>query len=281
MAPEDAGACQAVWHDAFPAMRAAYHLPGAPVTDADREHVRRRVAALCGTDPDGSVVATVDDVVVGFAQALRRERLWVLSQLAVAPAHQGRGAGRDLLEAALDSAEPGGPGMIMSSRDPKAMHRYVQAGFALRPSLVAMGTPRRSALPATGAVREGTEADLDFVARVDRLLRGAPHGSELTGLLDDGERLVVLPGRGYAVARPGGVRVVGGLDEEAATVLLAEVLGGEPAGSVIDVNWITGAQQWAISLCSALGMELVPMGAVMVRGRPGPLAPYLPTGAYG
>ena len=281
MAPADVAACETVWHDAFPPMRAAYHLPVRQVTEADRGRLRLRIASLCESDPGGAWVATSGDDVVGFAQALRRERLWVLSMLAVLPAHQGRGAGRALLEAALATADVDGPGMIQSSRDPRAMHRYVRAGFALHPAVAAVGALRRSALPSTSAVRPGTEADLELVAVVDRVVRGAPHGPELPRLLEEGERLLVVPGRGYAVARPTGVRAVGALDEEAAVALLAEVLAGPPPGTVVDVNWITGSQQWALSLCAALGLEIVPMGAVMVRGLPGPPVPYLPTGAYG
>jgi GNAT superfamily N-acetyltransferase len=282
MAEEDVAACEGVWHEAFAAMRHAYHLPGPPAAPLERDRLRRRIAGLRATDPDGAWVAARAGEVVGFAQAFRREDLWVLSLLAVDLAHQGEGVARALLERALAYGDPGAPGLIQSSRDPKAMHRYVQAGFALHPALAARGVPRRAGLLPAPGVRPGDEDDLALVERIDRQLRGAPRGPELRWIFDEGDQLLVLPGRGYALARSGGgVRALGALDEEAARLLLSEALAAAPAGAAVDVNWMTAAQQWAIRLCTDLGLELVPVGSVMVRGRPGPLSPYLPSGAYG
>jgi hypothetical protein len=91
----------------------------------------------------------------------------------------------------------------------------------------------------------------------------------------------VVPDRGYALVRPNGVAIVAALDEDTATQLLVAGLAATPEGATVDVNWMTGAQQWAIRTCTDLGLELHPAGAVMVRGSPGPLAPYIPNGAFG
>jgi len=281
MESDDVAACESLWHDAFHAMRVAYHLPVAAIGDAEHEQARRHMALVRDTDPGGSWVALQRDEIVGFTQALRRDDLWVLSLLAVALAHQGRGVARTLLDRALSYGDPSSPGMIMSSRHPAALHRYVQAGFALHPTVAARGVVRRSGLEAGTTVQVGGPGDLETVAHVDRRLRGASHGPEMRLMLDEGAQLLVVPGRGYALARPGGVRVMGAVDDETAGALLAAALAVSPEGTVVDVNWITGAQQWAIRVCSDLGLELHPVGAVMVRGRPGPLAPYLPSGAYG
>jgi hypothetical protein len=160
------------------------------------------------------------------------------------------------------------------------MHRYVQAGFALHPSVAASGTIRRSRLVATPQVRDGNDADLELVARIDRRVRGSAHGPELSLLLEE-SRLAVVPDRGYALVRPNGVAIVAALDEDTATQLLVAGLAATPEGATVDVNWMTGAQQWAIRTCTDLGLELHPAGAVMVRGSPGPLAPYIPNGAFG
>jgi hypothetical protein len=218
--------------------------------------------------------------VVGFAQALQRDQLWILSMLGVSVACQGQGVARRLLEHALAYGDPSGPGLIMSSRDPRAMHRYVQAGFALHPAVTAWGVVRRSRLPLTPGVREGGPHDAELVDRLDRHVRGGTRGAELTFMLDEGCRLLVLPDRGYALARAGGVAVVAADDDDGARVLLAAGLAATPEGATVDVNFISGAQQWAIRLCTDLGLELHPAGAVMVRGRPGPLSPYIPSGAF-
>ena len=281
MQPGDDAACEAVWHEAFASMRRAYHLPVHPEDDDARERLRRRIALLLETDPDGSWAAAADGEIVGFSQAIDRQGLWVLSMLGVAVAHQGHGVARGLMERALALGDATGPGLIMSSRDPRAMHRYVQAGFALHPAVAAWGELRRSRLVATPEVRAGGPADLDLVADIDRKVRGSAHGPELAFMLEEDCHLVVAPGRGYALARPGGVALVAALDEETARALLTAGLAQTPEGAVVDVNWMTAPQQWAIRLCTDLGLELAPVGAVMVRGRPGPPVPYIPSGAYG
>jgi hypothetical protein len=44
--------------------------------------------------------------------------------------------------------------------------------------------------------------------------------------------------------------------------------------------WITAEQQWAVEVVALAGLRLVPSRALCVRGRPGPLHPYLPSGPF-
>jgi GNAT superfamily N-acetyltransferase len=280
MEADDVAPCEAVWHDAFPAMRAAYHLPARTADEGLRARHRRHMDLLRTTDPGGSWVAVAGDHVIGFAQAFTREGLWVLSLLGVSVTHQGRGVARSLLERALGHGERAGPGLILSSRDPRAMHRYVQAGFALLPSVTARGVLRRSRLPDTPGVRPGDRYDFALVAKTDRRVRGAARGPELDFSLDEQWRLLVLPDRGYALATDFGVEALAAADDEAARLLLAAALAATPEGATVEVGWLTGDQQWAIGMCSGLGLEFQPVGAVMVRGRPGPMVPYIPSGPY-
>ncbi len=71
---------------------------------------RARVAYLVDTDPDGGFVAVRDGRVIGMAQAMLRDELWCLSLLTVAPAAQGAGAGRALMDAALGYGPAAGGG---------------------------------------------------------------------------------------------------------------------------------------------------------------------------
>ena len=284
MEADDVEACEAVWNDAWTALRVAYALPGGPATEAERARLRRRILHLLGTDPGGSWVAEEDGVVVGLAQALVRQGLWVLSLLGVAVSAQGRGVGRALITRALGYGAGGGPGMILSSRDPRAMHRYVSAGFDLHPAVVAMGELDHDRLPgpSEGAphVRLGGAADVESLADASRRQRGADHEADIRFLLDEGAQLVVAEA-GFALF--GAVRpiLVVADDEATARALLLAGFAAVPQGTAVDVQWITGAQQWAVRTCIELGLELHPQGAVMVRGHPGPLTPYLPSGAFG
>ena len=53
-----------------------------------------------------------------------------------------------------------------------------------------------------------------------------------------------------------------------------------PDGTKAEVDWLTGAQHWAIDVAVAARLELRPGGAVFLRGEVGTFRPYLPGGAY-
>jgi ribosomal protein S18 acetylase RimI-like enzyme len=245
------------------------------------ERWQRRVAHPLATDPDGAFVAERDGSVIGVAQALRRERLWCLSMLAVAPGAQGSGAGRLLLERALAYGGGTDAGLIPSSSDPRALRLYGLAGFSLLPTFDAAGALDRSALPRTGAeVRAAGSADLEALAAISRDVRGAPHTSEIEFALRAGARLVRLGDRGFAVAAPGrGVWLLVARDDAAASALLWSALALAETDQP-RVRWITADQQWAIEIVLRAGLRLVPYGALCVIGEPGPLRPFLPSGPF-
>ncbi|TML65584.1 MAG: GNAT family N-acetyltransferase [Actinobacteria bacterium] len=281
MVDGDVDACELVWDDAITDVRTRFGLPVIERTPELVERMRSRVRHLLATDPDGSFVATRDGDVVGVAQALVRDDVWVLSLLGVAPPVQAQGIGRRLLEAALSYAG-GRRGMILSSRDPKAMRRYALAGFDLHPAVTAWGRVVHDRLPATPGVREGSAGDLDLVAEVDRHVRGAARGLDIAHLLEEAGRLLVVDGVGYVVVRDEGRPVLlAARDDGAATALLFAALAGAPRDRETEVGWITADQQWAIRASLVAGLELHPVGPVMLRGFARPPAPYLPSGAFG
>jgi GNAT superfamily N-acetyltransferase len=302
MVPGDAVAAEEVWHQAFSAMWAATSMGELP-EDPDRRarvveraarlagtlagpeerayHVRR-IAAVADSDPRGSWVAEVDGTVVGLAQALVRDGLWVLSLLGVTPHLQSAGVGRELLARALAYGDDAGAGLILSSRDARAQRLYQDAGFELCPTVSAKGVVRRGGLPAVdSSVREGDSDDLAVVAAIDRRIRGSAHGPELALLLQLDHQLVLAGERGYALVSNKGVSVVAADDVHTATALLVQGLARVPDGREAEVLWLTHEQQWAIQCCEDLGLRLSEGGAVMRRGRLGPMHPYVPSGAFG
>jgi hypothetical protein len=46
------------------------------------------------------------------------------------------------------------------------------------------------------------------------------------------------------------------------------------------LRWLTGDQEWAISVALAAGLRLSATGALCVRGYPGPLRPFVPSGPF-
>lgn len=255
----------------------------------DDEPARRRwldrLAHPLRTDPAGAFVAERDGRLLGLAEAIRRERLWVLSMLAVDPATQSAGAGRALLERALRYGADGDAGLICSSNDPRALRLYALAGFSLRPAFRATGRLDRRRLPAADpAVREADGTALEELAALSRAVRGGPHTTELAYGLDRGYRLLHHGERGFAVVMPGwAVWLLAARDSDAAQALLWSALGlvgdVEDAGHPV-VRWITAGQDWAIEVLLRAGFGLEPYGALCVRGWPGPLHPFLPSAPF-
>src|ERR671916_286626 len=231
------------------------------------EEVERRIERhrhVLHHDPEGAWVAEEDGRISGVALALVRERVWILSLFAVDAAHRNTGLGARLLGRALAYAKGCKGAMIASSQHPAAMRSYARAGFDLHPTLMASGTVRREAIPAGLAVREGDAQDLE------RMLR-------------TGCRLLIAEGpsgRGYAAERDGSPAVLAATEPGVARDLLWACLERTPSEEKVDVDWITGNQNWAVAVSLEAGLSLSPAGPICTRGVLGPLTPYLPSGPF-
>jgi hypothetical protein len=111
-------------------------------------------------------------------------------------------------------------------------------------------------------------------------VRGAPHTAELAFALERGARLLRHGDRGFVVIQPAwAVWLLAARDPEAAQALLwsgLELVGEVEEGRPV-ARWITAGQDWAIEVLLKAGFALAPYGALCVRGRPGPLHPFLPS----
>lgn len=242
-----------------------------------------RAAHLQQTDPEGCWVAEVDGEVVGTALGLVREGVWGFSLFALLPAFQGQGIGSRLYAPALayGAREPGG--IILSSSHPAAMRRYARSpGYELRPAVGLAGAwdPRR--VPARLRCRPGTLAeDLPTIDAASRHVRGASHAVDLPTLLARPRaELLVVEDDGFAVAIDGSPYLLAARTETAAEDLLWGAMTSGPRGGSVSVSFVTAENQWAIRVGLEAGLALSPDGPTLVRGRLGPMAPYLPSGAY-
>lgn len=246
------------------------------------ERWRARLAYPLGRDPDGSLVAEQDGVIVGVAQVLRRERLWCLSLLTVDPGAQSSGAGRALMDAALQVDGGTDAGLIVSSNDPRAMRLYARAGFRLLPTVQSEGSVDRGRLRRIdGAVREADPSELEALAAVSRFVRGGAHTEEAAFALDQGGQLLRAGDLGFAVVHEEwGIWLLVARDDDTASALLWAGLGYAGQASREVVRWLTAEQQWAIDVLVRAGLRLTAYGALCVRGDPGPLRPFIPSGAF-
>lgn len=279
MCPDDIVGAQEAWYRAVVALHDEYPLQTSLPT-ASPVAYQQRLKHLLDSDAAGCWVAEVDGEVVGLAQALCRGGLWVLSVFGVAPGSQGKHLGVALLERALDYGGFSRPGLILSSVDPRAIRRYVQAGFTLLPAMAAVGTPVVSTLPAAPDVRPGGDRDLGLADRIDVELRGGEHGPDLRYILGAPEaQLLVVEERGYAVSLDGRPALIAARDEDAARQLIRATLA--QARGPVTVPWLTASQQWAMSEALGAQLRLQPHGPIMVRGWPGSPATYIPNTSFG
>lgn len=238
-----------------------------------------RTSALLRTDGPGCWVAERDARVLGFATSIRRETLWALVTFAVVPGEQGGGVGRLLLDAALGHATGCLRGMIASSADPRAVRRYQAAGFDLHPQMTLSGTPDLSAAPGLGGIRAATAADRELMDSADRHCRGAARGTDHDLLMARSTAALVLEtrtGSGYVYAAEGRVLALAATDRRTATRLLWGALLQAPGE--VRVEHVTAANQWALRVGLAAGLQVGTEGYLALRGMKPPSA-YLHDGA--
>ncbi|WP_433656115.1 GNAT family N-acetyltransferase [Nocardia sp. CA-128927] len=238
-----------------------------------------RMRYFLEVDPQGCWVAVDGERIVGFAISQNRDRLWYLATYGVLPRVQGQGVGKRLLDAVLAHAD-GRQGMFSSSVHPGATRRYRLAGFSLHPQMRMVGTVDRSTLPAVRGLSDGSADDFDWMDRLDQRVRGAGHGSDHQYLLNS-HRLVVSRGDdkpGYVYIDDRGRAVLlAAADRRTAADLLWEALAAAQADTL--VNCITTANEWAVDVGLAAGLDIGQEGYLAVRGMPTP-APYLASGQF-
>ncbi len=277
----DVAAVQRLSAQAFLDLETRTHRTGRPApalpSQQEAERWRDRIAHLVGTDPAGCWVAESDAGLLGAAVAARRDLTWLLACFVVDPRYQGRGVGRQLLEAAQTHGRSALRGMLAATDDPAAARRYRSAGFTLHPTMLMRGTVPRSALPVVERVREGSAGDVDLMDSVDRQVRHAAHGPDHP-LLVRSLRLVVLDrpgGSGYAYVDPGGgPYLLAATNRRTATELMWETLAASSPAVPVTLSHLTAANEWALDVGLACRLPLGTRGYLALRGMRPP-TPYV------
>jgi len=274
--PEDVDSAVELVHTTFVDLDTRMGDPPFELTEESRLRQVARIGHLQRTDPAGAVAAEEDGELVGVALALVREGMWFLSLLVVRPGHQGKGIGRALLDAALETATE--RSWILSTIEPAALRRYQRAGFDLHPSYTAKGTPDRGRIPAVRGLRDFEPEDRETLDLVTRQLRGAAMGPDVDWQVGRGHRILVAPGRGFSILRKEGTAWLGATDDATARDLLWATLAEAPGQ--VEIDWLTADQQWAVDVCLDARLTLGRGASVCLRGQRR-MSPYLPAGAFG
>ena len=259
------------------------HLPAPTMrSQAKAEPWRRRAEHMLRHDPAGCWVAEDDSGPIGVALSVKRDLTWILATYAVRPGLQGRGVGRQLLDAALGYGDGCLRAMLAASGDPKATRRYRMAGFTMHPAMYLLGTVDRGLLPVVERVREGSATDIDLMNSVDRQVRDAAHGADHE-LLTTMYRLVVVDrttGSGYAYVEPGGgPYLLAATNRRTAADLLWETLAASSPEEPCTIGHVSAENEWAVDVGMAARMDLGSTGYLALRGMRPPM-PYLPSGHF-
>jgi predicted N-acetyltransferase YhbS len=180
MQPADAAAAARLWATAWSGLEAALREEPRAFDGMALGRLAARYRYLLGTDPGGSFVAEGGEAIVGIAASHVRAGRFLLANLGVAPSVQGKGIGRALLADALEHGAGAPVGLICSSPDPRALHRYLRAGFRLSPAMEAIGRPSPEVrVPATVRRGAGAPGDLDMVDALDQHVRHAARRADV------------------------------------------------------------------------------------------------------
>lgn len=247
------------------------------------ESGRRRVAHLLGTDPGGAwVAADPDGGIIGVSMALIREDIWGYSLLGVHPEHHGKRIGTRLFERSLAYGDGTRAGIILSTGSPAAMRRYFRGGFRILPSICASGALNATRIPDGLTARPGDPVtDAATIDLASRHVRGASHRRDIPAMQANDGGLLVIEGEGFAVHYDGSPNLIAATNDAAARDLMWSCFAAARPGATVHVDFITAGNDWALDVSLAAGLTAdANEGPVFVRGDIGPLAPYLPSGAY-
>ena len=170
---------------------------------------------------------------------------------------------------------------ILSSPNPQAMGTYAHTGLPIRPCVAAAGIPDLERAPDVDDVIEAGEAGIAVADAIGRELRGAGHGRDLPVPMAHGARLLVFEDRAFAV---GARQQYHPARRPRRAGRPARCCGPcSPAPGRGRRSTSTSSRPGRTGRCRCAwtrGSRCRPTGRCSRAASLGPLAPYIPSGAY-
>lgn len=248
------------------------HTVGAVIADSYRD-----------LDPGGCVVVTVDGEVAGSGFLHPRGVTGGAGPITIAPAHQGRGAGRALMDEVVRRSDAAGVAslrLIQDSFNEVAYALYAVTGFVGREILLRASFRSRRAERLPADVRRGHRADLARLRAIENDLLGIDRPQDHALLHRLGEIFLVPDGMLVRIVR-GNVTVLGPLVAGSLDGALALIAAGTtdlPPHSDVRLLVPARCDDLLRALLIEYGLEIHSLCTYMVRGSwTGVRGYYVPT----
>jgi GNAT superfamily N-acetyltransferase len=278
--PDDAQVCGRIIYRAFNGIADAHGVP----RDFASVDVPTQFAAMFIAHPCiFGVVAEVDGEPVGTGFVTERDAIRAVGPIAVDPAYQGGGIGRQLMGAVLERTGGAvGVRLVQDAFNTRSVALYASFGFEVKePLLLMAGTLRSGAAPGF-TVRPLASADVGPAARLCATVHGVERSAELRDALSAFHPLgVVRDGRitGYMTAPtfwPMNHGVAETEDDMQALIAAAAAAGPEPVSFLLPVRQ-AGLFRW----CLQQGIQVVkPMTLMALREYREPSGVWFPSTFY-
>ena len=189
--PDDAQACGAICYEAFRHISETHNFP----PDFPSPDVATGLLTWMLKHPKFySVVAEIDERIVGSNFLDERNAIAGLGPITVDPTTQNRAVGRRLMEAAHERAVSknfAGVRLIQAGFHTRSLSLYAKLGYDVREHLACMqGQPLNFSIEGH-TVRPATESDIESCNRVCRKVHGHDRNGELRDAIANGSATVV------------------------------------------------------------------------------------------
>jgi ribosomal protein S18 acetylase RimI-like enzyme len=249
------------------------------------EASRRLIARLVRHPGVYGVVAARRGAIVGLNFLYEHDPIRAVGPLAVAPAAQGRGVGRCLMEAVLARGAGAAGVRLTAAANPAAFALYASLGFEVKEPLAILRGRFRSAPPGDAAVRPMRTEDLPAAAALCERVHGFARTGDLREALTTAGEPMVLERAGRLVAyvshRRLGDRAHGVAAAEAdLRALLLGLLPHPPRGAELTL-FLPTRQASLLRWCLEEGLRVGSPLTLMATGayRP-PRGAYFPSSWY-
>jgi ribosomal protein S18 acetylase RimI-like enzyme len=276
----DVAACAEVEWAAFGAEHERHRLGSA----SSLKESRRLIERLVGHPGVYGVVAERGGAIVGLSFLYEHDPIRAVGPLAVAPAAQGRGVGRRLMEAVLARAEgAAGVRLTQAPHNAASFALYASLGFEVKEPLAILSGRFRSPPPAGAGARPMREGDLAAAARLCERVHGFARTGDLREALGTQGEPMVLERDGRIVAYASHRRLGDGAHgvAEAEADLRALLLGlAPPRGAKLTIFMPTrqaSLLRWCLDEGLRVGVPLTLMAKGEYRQ---PQGAYFPSSWY-